>query len=191
MQPIHLTYTPDRADFVALYAGEPTPAVLRVAFIGSVVAMSAGLGWLDENSAFFAALTAWSPPWGEVLTVAVMVVVMFGVLAVLRRLSREVRAVRAAAAARPIAFAADSDGITVSEAGRTDVCPWNSVLSARLGDGRVFLALAAGRVLALPRRAFADDAAMFAFADAAETRVLIESDREDGIVADAEPETAR
>ena len=121
MQPIHLSYTPDRADFAALLASAPTPVALRIVFIGCVLAMASGLGWLSDNNAMFAALTAWSPPWGEVATVAVMVVAMYGVLMVLRRLLREFRAARAAAVAGPVAFAADGDGVSVTAAGRIDV----------------------------------------------------------------------
>jgi hypothetical protein len=192
MQPIHLTYTPDRADFAALYALERTQALLRMVFFAGVVAMSAGLGWLDENSAFFAALTAWSPPWGDVVTVAAMVAVMYAILIGLRRLSREIRALRAAAASGRIAVDADADGVSVGEAGRLDVYPWAEVLAAWLGRGHVFIAVAGGRRIALPRRAFADDAAMAAFARAAEERVAIESEREDAAAAPhATPEAAR
>lgn len=187
MQPIRLTYTPDRADFAALYAAAPTPAALRIVFIGGVLAMSGGLGWLSENVSLFAALTAWSPPWGEVATVATMVLVMYGALMVLRRLSREIRAARTAAAAVPVTVAVDQDGVSVTEAGRMEACPWADVLAARLGRDHVVMVLATGRRLAIPRRAFADAAAMSAFALAAGERVAVESAREDG---DATPNVA-
>jgi hypothetical protein len=190
MQPIHLSYTPDRADFLALSATEPTPRVLRMAFIGSVVAMSAGLGWLSENVPLFAALTAWSPPWGEVAVVTAMVVAMFGVLMVLRRLSREVGSRRAAAKAGPVTVDVDDDGVTVTGAERPDVYPWAEVRATRLGRGHVFIAVPGDRRIAAPRRAFADTAAMLAFALAAEERVRIESDREDGIEPAATAEAA-
>ena len=192
MQPIHLTYTPDRADFAAVLATAPTPAALRVVFIGGVLAMSGGLGWLSENNALFAALAAWSPPWGNVATVAAMVAVMYAVLIGLRRLSREIRALRAAAAAGRIAVDADGDGVAVSEAGRLNVYPWAEVLAAWRGRDHVFIAVAGSRRIALPRRAFADDAAMAAFALSAEERVAVESEREDAAAApDATPEAAR
>jgi hypothetical protein len=192
MQPIHLSYTPDRADFAALYALERTPAVLRTIFFAGVVGMSMGLGWLSENSPLFAALTAWSPPWGEVATVAVMVAVMYGVLIALRRLSDVVRAARAAADAGRVTADADSDGVSLSEAGRLDVYLWAEVLAVRLGRDHVFLSVPGNRRIGVPRRAFADGAAMTAFARAAAERVRIESGREDEAASPAAtPETAR
>jgi hypothetical protein len=192
MQPIHLSYTPDRADFAAVLATAPTPAGLRVVFIGSVLAMSGGLGWLSENNKLFAALAAWAPPWGDVVTVAAMVAVMYAVLIGLRRLSRAIRARRAAAAAGRIAVDADGDGVSVGEAGRLDVYPWAEVLAAWLSQDHVFIAAAGGRRIALPRRAFADDAAMAAFAVAAEERVAVESEREDAAASSAAtPQAAR
>ncbi len=192
MQPIHLSYTPDRADFAALYALERTPTVLRTIFFAGVVGMSMGFGWLSENNLLFAALTAWSPPWGEIATVAAMVVVMYGVLIALRRLSREVRAARAAASAGCVTVDADSDGISLSETGRLDVYPWAEVLAARLGHDHVFITVRGNRRIVVPRRAFADGAAMTAFARAAAEHVRIESEREDEAASPAaSPETAR
>ena len=192
MQPIHLSYTPDRADFAALYALERTPTVLRTIFFAGVVGMSMGLGWLSENSPLFAALTAWSPPWGEVATVAAMVVVMYGVLIALRRLSRDVRAARVAADARCVTIDADSDGISLGAAGRLDVYPWAEVLAAWLGRDHVFIAVPGNRRIVVPRRAFADGAAITAFARAAAERVHIESEREDETASPAAtPETVR
>src|SRR5512146_355663 len=103
MQTFHLTYTPDRADFAAVFAAERTPAVLRMVFFAGVIAMSSGLGWLSDHNTLVAALNAWAPPWGELATLAAMVAVMYGVLIWLRRLSRNIRAARAAAAATPLA----------------------------------------------------------------------------------------
>ena len=96
MQTFHFSYTPDRADFGAVFATERTPALLRMVFFAGVVAMSSGLGWLSEHSALVAALNAWAPPWGELVTLVAMVAVMYGVLVVLRRISRDLRAAREA-----------------------------------------------------------------------------------------------
>ena len=182
MQPIHLSYTPDRADFTALYALERTPAMLRIVFFAGVVAMSSGLGWLNDHSILFAALNAWSPPWGEVVTILLMVVIMYGVLIVLRDLARALRAAQAATTAARIALDADDDGIWVATAGRADPHPWRDVRAAWLRGDRVFITLPGGHRLALPRRAFADAAAMRAFASQAEDRLRIASDRGDAAV---------
>ena len=179
MQPIHLSYTPDRADFTALYALERTPAMLRIVFFAGVVAMSSGLGWLNDHSILFAALNAWSPPWGEVVTILVMVVVMYSVLIGLRNISRRIRAARAAAKAGPLAVDCDADGVWVAAAGRADPYPWREIRAVWRRRDHVFLTLPDGRRIALPRRAFADDAAMAAFAAAAEERLRLESERED------------
>lgn len=184
MQPIHLSYTPERADFAVLFARERTPVLLRVVFFGGVVAMSSGLGWLDAHSPLFAALDAWSPPWGEAIVLVLMVTVMYGVLAVLRRLSCELRAARAAAAAGPVDFAADGDGVRVTTGGRADLYPWRDVGGLRRARGHVLISLA-GRRLALPRRAFAGEAAMGAFAAAAAARMAAEADHDDAALAAA------
>ena len=126
------------------------------------------------------------------LTALLVVFIVAGHAAVLalRRLFRRLRAARAAAAAGPVEFAAYDDFVSIAEGGRTDIYPWREVLSARLGRGHVFLAVTGRRRLAVPRRAFADDAAMNAFAHAAEERVRLERAREDAAPA-ATPEAAR
>ena len=177
MQTFHLSYTPGRADFAAVFAADRTPAMLRMVFFAGVIAMSSGLGWLSEHNALFAALNAWAPPWGEFATLAAMVAVMYGVLIVLRGLSRDLRAARGAAAAGPLTFTTDEAGVTVTEAGQRQVYPWSAVRAAWRGRDHAFVALG-GRRLAFPRRAFADAAAMDAFVDVAAERVRAEKTRE-------------
>ena len=192
MQPIQLTYTPDRGDFAALYALGRTPAAVRMVFFACVIAMSSALGWLNDHSALFAALSDWSPPWGQIATLFVMVVILYTMLMGLRRLSREIRAARAAARATPVTVTADGNSIAFADAGGTDAHPWSSVRDAWLGRSHVFLTLPGGRHVALPRRAFADDAAMQAFARAAEGRVHAASGSRDmGLAPAATPEGAR
>ena len=190
MQTFHLSYTPDRADFAAVFAAERTTAMLRMIFFAGVIAMSSGLGWLSDHNALFAALNAWAPPWGEFAALAAMVGVMYGVLIVLRRLSRDLRAARAAAAAGPLTVAADEAGVTVTEAGQRQLYPWSAVRAAWRGRQHAFVALG-GRRLAFPRRAFADAAAMDTFADAAAERIRTDGAATAGNVATATPEAVR
>ncbi len=178
MQTFHLSYTPDRADFAAVFAAERTPAMLRMIFFAGVIAMSSGLGWLSDHNALFAALNAWAPPWGEFATLIVMVAVMYGLLMALRRMSRDIRAARAAAAAGPRAVTVDDAGIAIAEAGHVELHPWGETRAAWLGRDHAFVALG-GRRLALPRRAFVDAAAVNAFIDTAAERVRAERTRRD------------
>ena len=193
MTPIHLHFTPDRSDVMALIRARPTPQWHWWAFLASVFAIGMLTGVLGDTAPALGALMAWSPPVGDKLATAAAAGVWAAIVFGLRHVERMVRSARAARHAGPLAVSADDSFVTVAEAGRTDRWPWSEVLSASLGRGRshVFLALAGGPLLALPRRAFADDAAMAAFAAEAEARVALESAREDERIHHATMEVAR
>ena len=161
--PLHLSFTPDRADFEALYATARTPFWQPAASFVGFFAIGILVGWAGDNVPLIRTILTWSKYSLAALLVVFIVAGHAAVLA-LRRLFRRLRAARAAAAAGPVEFAAYDDFVDIAEGGHTDIYPWREVLSARLGRGHVFLVVTGRRRLVLPRRAFADDAAMDAFA---------------------------
>jgi hypothetical protein len=179
MTPIHLLFTPDRNDVMALIRARPTPQWHWWVFLVSLFFVGMLTGFLGDTVPALGALMVWNPPDGERLATAagagVWAAIVFGV----RYLERRLRAEHGARHAGPVEIAIDDSAVTVTEAGRTGHWPWAQVLSIGRGRDHVFMALAAGRRLALPRRAFADDAAMTAFATEAEARVALESALED------------
>ena len=193
MPSVRLSYTPDKSDFEVLYATAATRMPGWQHAVSFVVFFALGglLAWAGDTIPLVGAVLTWSK---FSLTVVLILFISAGYAAVLglRRLWRSARAARAAAAAGPIEFAAYDDFVSIAENGRTEVYPWREVLSATLDRGHVLLAVTGRRRIALPPRAFADAAAMNAFAAAAGDRVRLEGGREDaGKAAPATPETAR
>ncbi len=187
--PLHLSFTPDRADFEALYATARTPVWQPAASFVGFFAIGVLVGWAGDNIPLIRTILTWSK-YSLIALLLVFIVAGHAAVLALRRLFRRLRAARAAAAAGPVEFAAYDDFVSIADGGRTDIHPWREVLSATLGRGHVFLVVTGRRRLVLPRRAFADGAAMNAFAFAAEEHVRLERAHEEAAPA-ATPEGVR
>ena len=181
MSPIHLTYTPDRADFLAAIRARKAPRWHWWAFLASLFGIGMLVGLLGDLVPAIGAAMAWKAPVGEKTVVTAAVGLWAAIVFGLRFAERWLRATSAASRSGPFALLVDGSGIAITEAGRSEFFPWRDVAATWLRRGRLFIALAGGRLVAVPRRAFTDDQAMAAFATIIEDHVRSDSEREDAI----------
>ncbi|MBN8993738.1 MAG: hypothetical protein J0H63_01730 [Rhizobiales bacterium] len=189
MTPFHLTYTPGPAEFAAALATRPTSRLAGIAFVASIVFLGAVVGILGETSPAVAALLAWSPPFGEIAVVGLIVLAWSGIVIWLGRRLRDFRAGRMARDARPTFVTMDDGGILVADApGPADpeknpVQPWAKVFAVTMYETHVAIAFADRPPLAIPLAAFASRAEAAVFALAAEERLAREEAEAAGVIA--------
>jgi hypothetical protein len=189
MTPFHLTYTPGRAEFAAMFAARPTSRLAGIGFVVSIVLLGAAVGVLSEVSPAVAAALAWSPPFGEIAVVGAIVLAWSGLVIWLGRRLRDFRAARMARRAAPVSLTMDDKGImiaegpVVAEAEDDLVQPWAKVLAITMTETHVVFAFANRPHLAIPLRAFASRAEAAIFTLTAEDHLAREDAEADGAMA--------
>jgi hypothetical protein len=191
MTPFHLTYTPGRAEFVAMLAARPTSRLAGIGFVVSIILLGAAVGVLSEASSAIAGALAWSPPFGEIAVVGAIVLAWSGLVIWLGRVMRDLRAGRMANGAKPVSLTMDDKGImiaegpVVAEAEDDLVQPRAKVLAITMTETHVVFAFADRPHLAIPLRAFASRAEAAVFTLAAEDHLGREEAEADGAMAGA------
>jgi hypothetical protein len=189
MTPFQLTYTPGRAEFAAVLAARPTSWLAGIGFVASIVVLGAFVGVLGEASPGVAAALAWSPPFGEIAVIGLIVLTWSGLVIWLGRRLRDFRAGRMARGARPVSLTMDDKGIMVAEESapaepdEDRVRPWAKVLAVTMTEAHVVFAFADRPHLAIPLRAFASSAEAAVFTLTAEDHLAREDAEADGAMA--------
>jgi hypothetical protein len=155
-----------------MLAARPTSRLAGIGFVVSIIVLS-------EASPAIAAALAWSPPFGEIAGIGLIVLAWSGLVIWLGRVMRDLRAGRMARSARPVSLTMDDGGITVAEAGGSASYPWPKVLDVTMRETHMTVALEDRPLLAVPLAVFASRAEAALFALAAEDHLARDRARED------------